>query len=371
MSKGGSTVIQEEAKIPEATPEERALQSRNLDYINYIMPSAFKLADIGMVGLNNQPLVDYKGLMTSGMGNINNIQNQFSQLQQGILPDAYRQNKEQVISEGVKNTLGQALNSLAGRGVINSSITSGVMNNLQKNVASQMAQGFNQDIATNSQLLEQAEGMAYSPLKYGSAVQNAAMEVPSKFFTMATGQYAPGNDAWKQMYGSRYSIATPASTMVQPDNSGGLLGGLMQGVGAYYGACFAAGTEIATPDGTVAIEDIEEGDEVFSLNDENELIKREVISVEAVKKDFKCIVTAGDNQVVTTQSQTFLTAEGGVMPTTSLQIGDKLLMLKGLTVTEATITRLEFTNEFISVYDFDVADTNVFFANGFAVEGWW
>lgn len=371
VGKGGDTIIQEPAKVPEATPEERVLQQRNLDYINYIMPSAFKLSDIGMVGLDNQPLVDYKGLMTDGMNKIGDIQNQFSQIQQGNLPDVFRQNKERVIGEGVKNTLGQSLSNLAGRGVVNSSITSGVMNNLQKNVASQMAQGYNQDLALNSQLLTQAEDMAYSPLKYGNAVQNAAMEVPSKYFTMATGQYAPSNDAWKTMYGSRYSIATPAATMVQQDTSGGLLGGMMQGLGSYYGACFAAGTEIATPDGVIAIEDIEQGDEVLSVNDQRELITQGVTHVERVAREYKCIVTAGDYQVVTTPSQTFLTAEGGIVSTMGLHIGDKLLVLKGEKVASAGVTRLEYTDELINVYDFNVQDTDIFFAGGFAVEGWW
>lgn len=59
-------------------------------------------------------------------------------------------------------------------------------------------------------------------------------------------------------------MASPAQTIVQQGN-GGVLGGLMSGVGVYYGAaCFKAGTKIETIEGKTPIEDIKLNDKAIT-----------------------------------------------------------------------------------------------------------
>lgn len=79
----------------------------------------------------------------------------YSNLMNGQLPTAYTENMTDAIKTGVNNTVGSYTNSLANRGVLNSSVTNKALNDVQSNVANTMAQQYTNNISTLGNLAGQ------------------------------------------------------------------------------------------------------------------------------------------------------------------------------------------------------------------------
>ena len=75
----------------------------------------------------------------------------------------------------------------------------------------------------------------HDPITTAATAQEASINVPMQYLAMATGQNAPTQNLLTNLSNNRYSMASPAQTIVQQGN-GGLLGGLASGVGSYFGA---------------------------------------------------------------------------------------------------------------------------------------
>lgn len=82
----------------------------------------------------------------------------------GELPSPYQQNMQDVIENSIRGTMGQGLNSLANRGILNSSVTQGVLNNIEKNATEAMANKYLDNINTINGLLGSQTGDALSLL---------------------------------------------------------------------------------------------------------------------------------------------------------------------------------------------------------------
>lgn len=82
----------------------------------------------------------------------------------GELPSPYQQNMQDVIENSIRGTMGQGLNSLANRGILNSSVTQGVLNNIEKNATEAMANRYLDNINTINGLLGSQTGDALSLL---------------------------------------------------------------------------------------------------------------------------------------------------------------------------------------------------------------
>ena len=120
---GSSTTVQSY----QPTEEERKLMGLSADYAEYVMPNAQKLndsaANMFFESLGDTQ-VDYKTLLEQTQQQTSAAQQGVADLTQGKLPDGYVQNMTDAISSGVENTMGNALSSLSGRGVLSSSVTS-------------------------------------------------------------------------------------------------------------------------------------------------------------------------------------------------------------------------------------------------------
>lgn len=363
---GGTTVHNQPAKVPEPTPEERALQKEQLKYIQSLNPSLAKLVELGNKALDNGQLnVDYNQLFSQGMNKINALGSSYNDLLNGKINPEFQKNREAAMQSGINNTLGANLNNLSQRGVVNSKVTNKAVSSQQKNIADAMSQGYHQDIATQSQLLGQAEQAAYSPMMFANAAQNAALDLPKAYWSMATGLNAPNNDAWKTMYNGRMSIATPAQSYVSQDSGGGFFGGLMSGVGSFF--CFVAGTKIATPYGAINIEDIKEGDSVYTLDVDGNIIEGKVtfVAEPAISSDQYLTIATDKGSVTTTASQPFLSGDDFICAD-NINVGDTLAVVWN---NVATVEKIIPLDEKELVYDFSVEGRNIYFADGFAVEG--
>lgn len=214
-----------------------------------------------------------------------------------------------------------------------------------------------QGLSTLSQLANQSQQMAMDPIQTAATAQEAAINTPMKYLAMATGQNAPTQGLLSQLSQQRYSVASPAQTVVR-QGSGGFFGGLMSGLGSYF-ACFVAGTEISTPEGAVAIEQMAFGDQVVSLGTVNEVTELHDMG----EADIYELHTPSCT-VETTQTEVFMTPDGK-KPLTELSEGESVMTVNGFEL----ITSIVETGRKEKVYELELTGDNMFYANGILAEG--
>lgn len=88
----------------------------------------------------------------------NTANNAYASLQNGVLPNSYLQNMADAISSSMTNTLGKSLNSLANKGVLNSSVTNEALNDIESNTANTLAQNY----LNNISILQGLAGSQYN-----------------------------------------------------------------------------------------------------------------------------------------------------------------------------------------------------------------
>ena len=76
-------------------------------------------------------------------------------LANGVLPTAYQQNMEGSIRSALTNTIGKTIDSLGQRGVLNSSVTTGAMNDIERNASDAVARQYQQNISQVAGLAQQ------------------------------------------------------------------------------------------------------------------------------------------------------------------------------------------------------------------------
>lgn len=329
----------------------------------------------------------------------------------GVLPSSYSENRQKALQSDLTNTVGNTLSGLASRGIINSSQADSAFNDISRNASNTLAaqygndmqtaaglagQAYNSQLAgingkagllgdmfrnqlsgygqqadlgntnfnnqmhglsTLSQLANQSQQMAMDPIQTAATAQEAAINTPMKYLAMATGQNAPTQGLLSQLSQQRYSVATPGQTIVRQGN-GGFFGGLMSGLGSYL-ACFVAGTEISTPEGAVAIEQMAFGDQVISLGTVNEVQELHDMGEADVYE-----LNTPSFAVDTTQTEVFMTPDGN-KSLTELSEGDSVMTVNGF----EPITSIVETGRKEKVYELELTGDNMFYANGILAEG--
>ena len=141
LHKGGSTNVQ--SYTP--TEQEVRLQKASADYAEYVAPNARWLNDTAANVLKDSigtVQVDFNGMNNSAQQQIANAQQGIQGLTNGELPAQYQANMEAALNRGVQNTMGNMINGLGNRGVLNSSVTSQAMNDMSKSVSDTMAEQY-------------------------------------------------------------------------------------------------------------------------------------------------------------------------------------------------------------------------------------
>lgn len=140
-------------------------------------------------------------------------------------------------------------------------------------------------------------------------------------------------------------------------------------------ACFVAGTLVATEDGLKAIEDIKEGDYVYSENPETgEKGLKSVVQTFVNKTSELVHVFVNGEEIVTTPEHPFYVPQQGWTAAINLQVGEKLVLSNGMYVTVEKIQQ-ELIARPITVYNFEVEDFHTYYVgeNGVLVHnkcGW-
>ena len=145
------------------TAAENALTEQALAYSQAVSPNALTLNDkaagllfnsIGDTQQNfnklNQNAQNQIAGATQGLSSLVNSNNkatstangQLSSLAQGLLPFSYQKNMENSIRTALNNTMGNTINQLGQRGVIDSSVTNKALDDISKNAADTVAQQY-------------------------------------------------------------------------------------------------------------------------------------------------------------------------------------------------------------------------------------
>lgn len=204
-----SKVSSIDAKLPEATADEKQLLQGQMNWINSTNQSANTLQGMGDRALNNVITPEYGNMynnyLGANRGNQNAIgalqnlvstagaknltdntryanqlaasvdtmnngasqlaneyngallknQNAMNSITNGQLPTGYADARRQALNNDLQATVGNAVSGLASRGIVNSSITDSTLNDISKNasntLAAQYANDLNQAAALNSQ----------------------------------------------------------------------------------------------------------------------------------------------------------------------------------------------------------------------------
>lgn len=113
------------------------------------------------------------GSLSAQYGNANNaINSRLDQLAEGNLPSQYQQNMQDAIASTIKGTMGQAINNLGQRGVLNSSVTNSAMNDISKNAADSVAKQYQGNIGLVSDLLGKEFGNVNTALGQQANIAN-------------------------------------------------------------------------------------------------------------------------------------------------------------------------------------------------------
>ena len=274
---GSSTTVNESKYTP--SEYELQLQKAQADYANAIAPNSLWLNDTARKVLQDSlgtVQVDYNKMnqnaqnqisgaqqgysslipQYSNLANANNAANatyasQISGLQNGILPQSYLDNMSDAIRSGVTNTVGQNINDLGNRGVLNSSVTGQAMNDIEKNVSNTMAQQYNNNISQLSNLygnqfnnaMQTNSSNAGLLGQQGSTYGNLLNSATSGTTAAAAAQEAaqqPALNLWNASIGLNGTTTgalaaaagkgTTTNTATTSVGSSGLLGGLLGGI---------------------------------------------------------------------------------------------------------------------------------------------
>lgn len=351
MGKKGNTTVQ--SYTP--TAEEKRLMQQASAYAEAVAPNALALNNEAaklLFGSYGTVQADYDKMNTAAQAQIAAAQKGIANLAQGTLPTAYTDNIQNAVNRGVENSLGTALQSLADRGVLNSSVTNTALQGISDATANAMADAYNANIGTLANLYNAQIGAAGQGMTTSGAAQELAQAPALALWQASLGLNGANASALSAVGGQGDRTTTTPSS--------GLLGGVLTGAASGL-FCFTGDTLIATPTGDRAIRHIKGGDIVLAVEKDGTLTPAEVLATMPPHDSETYTVLAGDHHVHTTLSQPLRLADGTTKLAKDLTIGDTLARVGSVTGIIHSGKR--------KVYDLTVAGTNHYLANGFVAQG--
>jgi len=358
--KGTSTTVTSQAAAP--TAEETRLEKVQANYAEQTAPTALALQNVGSNMILNDPgitNVDYSAMNDAAQQGASNLSKQYSDLSNGILPSSYLQNETSYLNDAMQGTIGNTLSGLGNRGILNSSVTSGAMDSIGRNINATVAGNYNNNIKTQQSLLDSQYNNLSTPMTLANAAQNASIDIPSKILALSQGQQSDTSSLLNTLANRAANDKTTTQTTTGGND---WLTGLLSGAGSYFGAasCFVAGTKITTPSGDKNIEDIQLDDAVMNPDGEIETVIE--IMTPCISPDKYLTVETETKKVTTTSTQEFCTLQGDLIA--PALIGRKCITPDG---TESVWAIYPAPTEL--VYDFKTTGSNTYYANGFLVRG--
>ena len=225
--KGGSSTTVNNTTTYTPTEYELQLQKAQAKYADEIAPNALWLNDVARNILENSigaVQVDFNGLNNRQQQTIQGAQQGLSDLTTGQLPQAYLDNMTRAVRSGVQNSYGTLLNDAAKNGVINSSVLTQGLNDIDKNVSDTMANSYTNNINTLQNLYGNQINQATAGTTAAAANQEAAQQPALNLWDASIGLNGTTTGALSAAAGK----GTTTSTNTQhTSGGGGLLSGLL------------------------------------------------------------------------------------------------------------------------------------------------
>ncbi|MGE1061182.1 Hint domain-containing protein [Megasphaera paucivorans] len=360
-SKGSSSTTVQSYK---PTANEDALTGKELEYTNAVEPNALalntKAANVLYNSLGDSK-VDYNSLLNNALGQINSAQTGVNNLANGQLPSSYQTAMENSIKSGVQNSMGSLLSSLGNKGVLNSSVTDTGLKGISDSAANTMAQEYNNNINTLSNLYSQQVSNAQQPITTAASAQEAAQEPALNLWNASLGLNGATTGALSALSG-KGTTTSSANTSGGSGLFGGILAGLANNSGLF---CFPGDTKIKTPNGNVRMDSLKVGDKVICPHtDGTESTETITGLMPATYNDVYNVITddgKSKHYVSATSTQPFLAADGNFVELGKISIG---LALKGV----GKVISIIYSGE-RKVYDMALTGANNYCADGFIAQG--
>ena len=337
------------------TAEEKRLMEQASAYAEAVAPNALALNNIAadlLYGSYGTVQADFDKMNQNAQAEISQAQQGIADLTQGNLPTAYTENIQNALSRGVENSVGTMLQSLADRGVLNSSVTNSALQGISSATANAMADTYNQNIGTLANLYNAQIGNAAQNMTVSGAAQELAQKPALALWQASTGLNNANTSALSALSNTGENTTTTPTS--------GLLGGVLTGAASGL-FCFTGDTLITTPTGDKPIRHIKRGDTILTAQDDGTLAPAEVLAcLEPHDSETYTVLTEG-HHVHTTLSQPLLLADGTEKLVGDLTIGDDLARTGKVTGIIHSGRR--------KVYDLAVSGTNRYLANGFVAKG--
>ena len=258
---------------------------------------------------------------------------------------------QSTINAGVNDSMGSLLNNLGASGVLNSSVTSKGISDIENSAANAMANAYNSNISQVANLYGNMLNSAGTEIATAAAAQEAAQQPALNLWNASIGLNGTNLGAISAMGGKGTSTSTTSTS------GGGLWGGILGGIANNAGLfCFPRGTRITTPSGLKKIEDIKAGDMVVSPKDGSE-----VKVMEAMEPKFAHVYTVVTFKGVVscTDTQPLMKEDGEWATVKELTIGTKMK-------DKGEIRNIIFSGD-RKVYDLKV-EGDMYYAEGFTAK---
>ena len=337
------------------TAEEKRLMEQASAYAEAVAPNALALNNEAaklLFGSYGTVQADFDKMNQIAQAEISRAQQGITDLTQGNLPTAYTENIQNALSRGVENSVGTMLQSLADRGVLNSSVTNSALQGISSATANAMADAYNQNIGTLANLYNAQIGNAAQNMNIIGAAQELAQKPALALWQASTGLNNANTSALSALNNTGEKTSTTPTS--------GLLGGVLTGAASAL-FCFTGDTLIATPAGDKPIRHIKRGDTILTAQNDGTLAPAEVLACLEPHDSETYTVLTESHHVHTTLSQPLLLADGTMKLVGDLTIGDDLARTGKVTGIIHSGRR--------KVYDLAVSGTNRYLANGFVAKG--
>ena len=210
--KGGGTSYTERP----LSDEEKSLIGIQTNYINSLQPAVQALVSKGTSAINGVITPDYQNIYNAAQGKMADNSASVDSLAKGILPSNYTDSKKAYYDQLANNSFGSMMSDKVSKGIIGGSSLAKSLDGFQKNMAAQMSKDYNNDIATQSGLLQQQQSSIMSPLQVGQAINQASFGNASNYLGLASGQGTQGN----QTLDSIGNLKNGAGAFVQHQGKG-------------------------------------------------------------------------------------------------------------------------------------------------------
>jgi hypothetical protein len=356
IAKGSTT--KQVRDIPVQTAEERGYQDKVGQYATGSMDTAQNLQNRGYGALGNTVNLDFNGMLGNYNNAMSGINQGYQNMANGLLPTQFSTARQNALNTDLNSTIGSAVNNLASRGVINSSVANSAFDGITRNASDTLARNYTSDLGTYGNIMNNQQSSMGNALNSNVLGQQASFYPAQQFLNMGSEAAQPLQNLFNTMYSGRMGTAGTTTT-----ETPGTLDTMSTVASIAMMACFAAGTTISTPKGVMFIEEIKTGDEVYSLDDADNMCISTVTHVEAPRPCEILELNTSIGVVKTTPTQRFLTPDG-IFYLDEIK-GGEIITKRGTAQILAIIPRPAEM-----VYDFTVEGRNIFFANNLAAEGW-